>query len=124
MIVLRLKRKSMIIKPGKIKLVLSTIEIRSLLSLMFRFDPQWIVDRNSRLMVSELLGKLIIKFSSIAEGANKEHKISITQAQAAAFDLAFRETPIPVNEGHPFFGTGYEENVIMRVLDMINRVLV
>jgi len=123
MIVLRLKRKSMIIKPGKIKLVLSTIEIRSLLSLMFRYDPQWIVDRNTRLMVSELLGKLIIKFSTIAEGANKEHKISITQAQAAAFDLAFRETPIPPGD-HPYFGTVYEENVIMRVMDMINRVLV
>lgn len=75
-------------------------------------------------MVSELLGKLIVKFSNISMKENSNHKLTIDQGTAAAFDLAFRLTPIPVTRTLPFFGTEYEENAVNRVLDMINRVII
>lgn len=112
----------MIVRPGKIQLELSGVEVRCLLSLMFQYNTYWIDNRNERIMVMDLLGKLIVKLSQLN---GDSHKISISAATAAAFDLAFRCTPIPLfNTEFPFISNEMEENTVMRVLDAINRVLI
>ena len=105
---------------NKIKIKFNKSEVRSLLAIFMNYNIRWIVDKHSRFMVEELLGRLQKKL--IASIDNKEANIGISYAQAAAFDLAFRLTPVQFLEDAPFIPL-YEEILINRIINEINKVI-
>ena len=106
----------------KIKIELNRNEIAALVMVLFQYNTSWITNRNTRLMILELLYQLHKKLTSLyLLGGSSSRIISITQAQAAAFDQAFRQTPIPEHEAKlPL----YEQTLINSILNQINIILI
>lgn len=103
-----------------LKIKLTADEIKSLLMMFTHFNPIWIVERNRRCMVNYLLGKIQVKL--IAKHADGQaHEFSFNNATAAAFDEAFRLTPIPMEALWP--AGVYESNLINGILGKINKML-
>jgi type VI protein secretion system component VasF len=105
--------------PDKIKIKLNNSEIKGLLLLFIHYNINWIEERNVRLMVQNLISQLQVKLMAKAMDG-KEHIISLSFAQAAAFDEAFRNTPIPAQDYHVGI---YEQNVLDQMLNQINQIL-
>lgn len=102
----------------KIKLNIS--EMQCLIVVFGNYPISQIKERNTRLMVSELLIKFGKKLMGLILTGGKERIVSLSKAQAAAFDEAFRQTP---TLEHAYKLGVYEETLVNRILNEINRVL-
>lgn len=104
----------------KIKLELNRQEVDSLLAILSAYNIFCIQNRNTRYMVTHLVGKFHIALAKAILNDTRIHKITITAAQAAAFDEAFVQTPILVQDYHL---SAYDELLIDRIIYTINSQL-
>ncbi|MBN2747174.1 MAG: hypothetical protein JXR34_10655 [Bacteroidales bacterium] len=105
---------------SKIKLELNRDEIQSLLNILSNYNVFSLQTRNIRYMVSVLLGKFHLKIAALQVSGAKTHTISLSSAQAAAFDEAFVQTPFLEMSYHL---NEYEEVLIDRIIYLINSQL-
>ena len=105
---------------NKLKIELNISELESLVLTFSQYPIAEITDRNTRLMVHELLSKLGKKLMGLIMTGGKERIVSFNLGQAAAFDEAFRQTPI--SQSSYTLGL-YEETIINRILNEINKVI-
>lgn len=94
--------------------------MESLLSILSAYNIFCIQNRNHRYMVAYLVGKFHLALVNGFVKEVKTLKISITAAQAAAFDEAFVQTPILVRD---YNLSAYDELLIDRIIYTINSQL-
>lgn len=105
---------------SKIKLELNRAEIQSMLKILSNYNIFSMQNRNTRYMVAGLIGKFHLKLAAISVSPTKIHTISLSSAQAAAFDEAFVQTPILIKD---YQLDQYEELLIDRIIYSINSQL-